>query len=109
MIIDVVYLGEEAVPTTLAKISDNFWWDTKAREGLVISKTFPAAGYIYDPSNSVSGSVGSRGYWGYYWSSSQNDASRAWHVSVNLKFVYGLNSYQMGLGFLVRLFARLDH
>lgn len=44
LIVEAVYLGEETTPTTLAKISDDSWWETKKKAGFVVSKIFPAMG-----------------------------------------------------------------
>lgn len=45
--IDVVYLGEEGTED-LSTISSDAWWSTKQSEGKVISRVFPAVGYISD-------------------------------------------------------------
>lgn len=46
LIIDVVYLGEEDVPTKLAAISNQSWWSDKLSDGKVHSRTFSASGYL---------------------------------------------------------------
>lgn len=46
IIIDVVYLGEEASPTELSTISNDDWWADRLSEKRVITRTFPAAGRV---------------------------------------------------------------
>lgn len=46
IIIDVVYLGEEASPTELSTISNDDWWADRLSEKRVITRTFPAAGWV---------------------------------------------------------------
>lgn len=104
LVIDVVYLGEESSPTTLADISNPAWWD--ARAGLITTKTFSVPGYIYAPSSSVSGSLDTRGDWASYWSSSQGSAPGAWNVLVSSSDVLGNDASHQVSGFPVRVFAR---
>lgn len=66
LIIDVVYLGEELVPTDLSTISDDSWWSMKRSQRQVISRTFPASGCIIQVENTVSGILRGRGSAVYY-------------------------------------------
>lgn len=105
LIVDVVYLGEEATPTELATVSDESWWSTKRGEGKVISKTFPAAGSI-NSSNAVSGLLATRGSIGYYWSSSQHQPTDAWHAYVKNTEIYAGTAIHLRNAYSVRLFMR---
>lgn len=44
-IVDVVYLGDEATPTTLEQISTESWWT--ARRSRIIQNIFPMVGSVY--------------------------------------------------------------
>lgn len=96
LVVDVVYLGEEATPTSLNQISNAQWWNDKKAKGLVISRTFPAAGVVKTelPESAKIGTLVDRGGWSTYWSSSMRDLQsgrmvRSWTVDVNLDAVYG--------------------
>lgn len=95
-VIDVVYLGEEIVPTTLDDISKAQWWNDKKAKGLVISKTFSAAGVIKTDISqpTKSGSLIDRGGWSAHWSSSLRDlqsgvVARSWTVDVSHHSIHG--------------------
>lgn len=53
MVIDAVYLGPETTATTLATVSTPAWWTAHA--GKVISRTFPASGFIMDTTTGWAG------------------------------------------------------
>lgn len=106
LIIDVVYLGEETVPTELSTISDDRWWSDRANQ--IISRTFPAVGYIYSSSSYSSGGLVQRGSYGYYWSTSQHSKTTAWNMHVQNTVVNGENANSQSRGFPVRLFEHRD-
>lgn len=71
LIVDVVYLGEELSPTSLATISEESWWAKKKKDGAVLSRTFPAAGDVHDIDPQTNeGIINKMSYWGYYHSAS---------------------------------------
>lgn len=98
-VIDVVYLGEEAVPTTLNQISNPQWWDDKKAKGLVISKTLPTAGVLkLDGQNfDQAGTLIDRGGWNSYWSSSQRrvllGGAYIWTPSVSQAAIHGYSEW----------------
>lgn len=104
LIIDVVYLGEESVPTKLADISNSRWWEIKKNDGLVISKTFPATGYISD-TDALSGSLIERGYLGYYWSSSAMQ-SASWYLNMGPMNLHDFSAWKKENSLSIRLFHR---
>lgn len=49
LLIEAVHLGEEAVPTDLATVSEASWWDAQKAQGKVIARRVPAPGALEDP------------------------------------------------------------
>lgn len=82
MVIDVVYLGEEANPTSLKTISDPQWWKNKQEKGLVFTKTFPFPGMQFR-------SASARSQWGYYWSANRADQRYQLYTVEASSGVYG--------------------
>lgn len=81
LVIDVVYLGEEALPTSLDAISDARWWDAKKSQGAIFTKTFPACGFIRWATDGVSGWLRSRGGYAGILSSTPYNGIYVWQVS----------------------------
>lgn len=105
-VIDVVYLGEEATPTTLDQISDEQWWSDKKSAGLLFSRTFPATGYVIDHLSSTSGVLQERGNFSYTWSSGAFSKSHGWAVRANPSQIFGGSGLTQYSAMPVRLFLR---
>lgn len=102
LIVDVVYLGEEPIPTSIDDISKEQWW--KDRKDEIISRSFPSNGYIQNVSNSVSGSLTSVGTHGYYWGSPRATNLDGWIVQIHYDAITSSSSHHLKAGNLVRLF-----
>lgn len=108
VIIDVVYLGEEDSPTELSTISDESWWASKSAQGLVISRSFPAAGQVYEP-NPSSAVSGRRHFFGLsapHWSTSHSDERFGSAVETYSQRVTGSAGIFQERALAVRLFVR---
>lgn len=70
LVVSCVWLGI-GTSETITTISDEAWWTARENAGEVISRTFPAAGYMtfseQNPATFPSGAMGSRGIEGFYW------------------------------------------
>lgn len=103
LIVDVVYLGEEA--TELSTISSDSWWTTKQTEGKVISRTFSAPGHLYALGDG-SYALFDRGYWGPLRAANQATATKSWSVYVNGSVIDASQHYELEHAHAVRLFIR---
>lgn len=115
LIIDVVYLGEESSPTELEAISDDSWWVAQSSAGKVISRTFPASGYIYMPAGHLPTShveLRERGLFGPHSSYSQrppgivSTLTHAWFSATSGESLDANRTMLMFYGLPVRLFSR---
>lgn len=104
LIIDVVYLGEEATED-ISAVSVDSWWSTKQAEGKVISRTFSAAGYLYGAAD-LAYPLFNRGYWGPFWTATQGNAFKGWAVYANGSVIDGSESYDLQHAKAVRLYSR---
>ncbi|MGI6880888.1 BACON domain-containing protein [Bacteroides sp. KG123] len=105
--IDCVYLGEAGASSVLiGTISNDSWWNTQAAiPGNVITRTFPAAGYIFPAYVSGAGALFNRGRNGYFWSGMEGNSSNAWSAYFYSGNAYANYWYYKVSGFAVRLFA----
>ncbi len=90
LVIDVVYLGNELIETTLADISDPSWWSAPGRR--VLSRTFPAPGVVSDVG------LSNRGYWGIYTTSTTYDLNSALLGQLHWDGFLGINAISGGSG-----------
>lgn len=111
--VDVVYLGDANV--SLAHISNQSWWDgtTPATSqrlqmglGPVITKIFPASGFIAENGTGETGTLKYRGNWAVYWSSSANSPTGAWRAEADVDGVYVKHARDNKDALPVRLFKR---
>lgn len=109
LIIDVVYLGEESAQIELATISDESWWSAKKIEGQVISKTFPAAGYVASSYNPVSGRLEFRGRWVNLGSSSLGYINSMHYLYVEPSHILTGSTVVLNAALPVRLFLHRIH
>lgn len=100
--IDCVYLGH-SFTGDIHTISDDSWWSARASE--TVTRTFPAAGYIYLAAVSGSGALNNRGDSGYCWSGTENVTSDAWFASFYSYYAFASLWSNKNSGFAVRLFA----
>lgn len=101
--VDCVYLGEAGASTAIDDIKEDSWWTSHSAE--IVTRIFPAAGYIYPAPVSGSGTFYDRGENGYYWSGTENGSSYAWDAYFYSGYAYADNSNSKYNGFAVRLFS----
>ncbi len=104
--VECVYLGEAGASTAIGTISNDAWWNTHSAE--IVTRIFPAAGYISSALMSGSGWLSERGGKGYYWSGNELNSSTPWVVNFHWYAVqtkYNGSSIGQGYGYLVRPFA----
>lgn len=104
MKIDVVYLGEEATPTSLSDIKESSWWSSRSSQ--IISRTFPVPGSVENSSANPAGSLSFRGFFTSYWSESAESQSSGLQVYLHCWDMYGRHGATKSVGFPVRLFRR---
>ncbi|MGI6816789.1 hypothetical protein ACMYZ4_12475, partial [Bacteroides sp. KG122] len=102
--IDCVYLGEAGASMPIATISNDSWWSSQPSANIV-TRIFPAAGYIYPAAVSGSGALNYRGNFGYCWSGTEYDSSHAWHANFHSNYASANYWDNKSYGFAVRLFA----
>ncbi|MGR4837327.1 BACON domain-containing protein [Bacteroides sp. 260] len=78
--IDCVHLGS-SFTGDIHTISNDSWWSSQPSANIV-TRIFPAAGYIYPAAVSGSGTLHGRGGYGVYWSGTEYDSSSAWAVEL---------------------------
>ncbi|WP_333616204.1 BACON domain-containing protein [Bacteroides pyogenes] len=101
--VDCVYLGEAGASTVIDDIKEDSWWTSHSAE--IVTRIFPAAGYIYPAPVSGSGSLRYRGDSGYYWSGTELNSSFAWSAYFHSGSANASSSNDKFLGFAVRLFS----
>ena len=101
--VDCVYLGEAGASTAIDDIKEDSWWTSHSAE--IVTRIFPAAGYIYPAPVSGSGSLHYRGYYGCYWSGAEYGSFYAWHAGFGSANADANYSYDKDHGFAVRLFS----
>ncbi|MGI6863938.1 hypothetical protein ACMYZ8_12455, partial [Bacteroides sp. KG156] len=89
---------------SIATISNDSWWSSQPSANIV-TRIFPAAGYISSAYVSGSGTLYYRGDGGYYASGSEFGGSYAWSAYFDSSYARADYRYYKGGGFAVRLFA----
>ncbi|WP_234181652.1 fimbrial protein [Bacteroides pyogenes] len=100
--VDCVYLGEAGASTN---IYNDDWWNTHSVE--IVTRIFPAAGSVSPAAVSSSGVLSNQGYFGYYWSGTENkdNNSNAMVASCGPSNASTYYSGRKHDGVAVRLFA----
>ena len=102
--VECVYLGEAGASMPIATISNDSWWSSQPSANIV-TRIFPAAGYIYPAAVSGSGTLGSRGISGFFWSGPEYGSSLAWLANFGSYGAIANGRNDKNRGFAVRLFA----
>lgn len=106
--IDVVYLGEEIVPTELSTISNEQWWADKQAQGLVISKTLPAVQWVYGVSSPTVALHPLNGFALTYFAPNPRNSNNGYTVTGYASGYTGSNGIPREYGGTIRLFRNLD-
>lgn len=108
--IQCVYVGNQSpLPDLKTKIAQESWWSAQP-SGTVVTRTFPAAGYITEAKPSaVSGNyLRERGIYGYFWSSTLSE-NEYWlsHTMFDSRYTKTTSGggTAMSCGFPIRLFS----
>ncbi|WP_262367887.1 hypothetical protein ACTMKN_08295 [Bacteroides pyogenes] len=101
--VDCVYLGEAGASTAIGTISNDAWWNTHSAE--IVTRIFPAVGYINFAIPSGSGELGYRGYYGSYCSGMELNSYEICLAYIDSKFAGAYGVSHKFSGFPVRLFA----
>ncbi|MDY5353632.1 MAG: hypothetical protein SPG69_06305 [Bacteroides pyogenes] len=101
--VECVYLGEVGASTAIDDIKEDSWWTSHSAE--IVTRIFPAAGYISSALVSGSGTLYGRGNHGYYCSGDEHNSllSRATDFDWNRAETKNIHGKISGMS--VRLFA----
>ncbi len=104
--VQCVYVGDQdPLPDLQTAIAKESWWTSQPADR-VVTRIFPATGYIYPSTPSVPGALNYRGYSSILWSSTEYGASDAWNAYFNSSFAQSHHSNTKYGGLLVRPFAQ---
>ncbi len=100
--VECVYLGN-SFTGDIDTISNDSWWNARTYE--TVTRIFPVAGYIALAKPSGSGTLNHHGYFGCYWSGTENGSSGVWNANFNSSNAGANSAGDRHNGFPVRLFA----